>query len=113
MHTSIVKLDELYVVGGPSETLVLIRRTDTNNPVGAGRRGAMDGYPVTLHVFARVRNGRITEWYDAPLNKVSPAGLRGGVALTEQPSQSEQPAQPPTPPKVPAACMSYREGSAR
>ena len=111
--TSVIKLDELYVVGGPSETLVLIKRTDINNPVGAGRGGAMDGYQVPLHVFARVRNGKITEWYDAPLNKVSAAGLRGGGALAAQPAQPAQSAQPPTPPNVPAACMSYPEGSAR
>ena len=110
--TSVIKLDELYVVGGPSETLVLIKRTDINNAAGAGRGSAMDGYQVPLHVFARVRNGKITEWYDAPLNKVSGAAVRGVGALPPlaQPPQAGQPAPPPN---VPAACMSYPEGSVR
>ena len=111
--TSVIKLDELYAVGGPSETLVLIKRTDINNPAGAGREGALDGYQVSLHVFARVRNGKITEWYDAPLNKVSGAAMRGAGALPAQLAPPAQPAPPPNPPNVPAVCMSYPEGSAR
>jgi hypothetical protein len=103
--TSVIKLDELFAVGGPSETLVLIKRTDINNPASAGREGALDGYQVSLHVFARVRNGKITEWYDAPLNKVSGAAVRGVGALPPLP------AQPAPPPNIPAACMSYPEGS--
>ena len=111
--TSVIKLDELYVVGGPSETLVLIKRTDINNPAGAGRD--LNGYQVSLYVLARVRNGKITEWYDAPLNKVSAAAAtaaRGGP-VAPAPAAAQQPARPPTPPNVPAACMSYPEGSAR
>jgi ketosteroid isomerase-like protein len=107
--TSVIKLDELYVVGGPSETLVLIKRTDINNPAGPGRD--LNGYQVSLYVLARVKNGKITEWYDAPLNKVSAgAALRGSAA---PPAAAQQPARPPTPPNVPAACMSYPEGSVR
>ena len=108
--TSVIKLDELYVVGGPSETLVLIKRTDINTPVGAGREGGLNGYQVGLYVLARVRNGKITEWYDAPLNRVSAGALRGGAPPPAL-AQPGQPAQPPTPPNVPAACMSYPEGS--
>ena len=108
--TSVIKLDELYVVGGPSETLVLIKRTDINNPAGAGRD--LNGYQVSLYVLARVKNGKITEWYDAPLNKVSAgAALRGSGAAP--PAAAQPPARPPTPPNVPAACMSYPEGSVR
>ena len=108
--TSVIKLDELYVVGGPSETLVLIKRTDINNPAGAGRD--LNGYQVSLYVLARVKNGKITEWYDAPLNKVSAgAALRGPGAAP--PAAAQQPTRPPTPPNVPAACMSYPEGSVR
>jgi hypothetical protein len=106
--TSVIKLDELYAVGGPSETLVLIKRTDINNPAGAGREGALDGYQVTLHVFARVKNGKITEWYDAPLNRVSGAAMRGAGAL---PPALAPPARPAQPPNIPAVCMSYPEGS--
>jgi len=110
--TSVIRLDELFVVGGPTETLALIKRTDINNPASAGREGALDGYQVTLHVFARVRNGKITEWYDSPLNKVSGAAVRGVGALPAlaQPAQAGQPAPRPN---VPAACMSYPEGSPR
>ena len=107
--TSIIKLDELYVVGGPSETLVLIKRTDINNPAGAGRD--LNGYQVSLYVLARVKNGKITEWYDAPLNKVSGAALRGSGALPAGFGQPAQPGQPPPPPNIPAVCMPYPEGS--
>jgi hypothetical protein len=110
-NTSVIKLDELFVVGGPSETLVLIKRTDINNPAGAGREGALDGYQVSLHVFARVnRNGKITEWYDSPLNKVSGAAVRGVGALPAL--ALPQPGQAAPPRNVPAVCMSYPEGSA-
>ena len=104
--TSVIRLDELFVVGGPTETLALIKRTDINNPASAGREGALDGYQVSLHVFARVRNGKITEWYDAPLNKVSGAAVRGVGALPPLPAQ-------PATPNIPPACMSYPEGSVR
>lgn len=110
--TSVIRLDELFVVGGPTETLALIKRTDINNPASAGREGALDGYQVTLHVFARVnRNGKITEWYDAPLNKVSGAAVRGVGALPQLAPPT--PGTPPPAPNIPAACMSYPEGSAR
>jgi len=106
--TSVIKMDELYVVGGPSDTLVMIKRTDINSPAGIGREGALNGYQVSLFVLARVKNGKITEWYDAPLNRVSAAALRGAGAL---PPALAQPAQPPTAPNVPAVCMSYPEGN--
>jgi hypothetical protein len=106
--TSVIKMDELYVVGGPSDTLVMIKRTDINSPADTGREGALNGYQVSLFVLARVKNGKITEWYDAPLNKVSAAALRGAGAL---PPALAQPAQPPTAPNVPAVCMSYPEGN--
>lgn len=112
--TSVIKMDELYVVGGPAETLVLLKRTDINSPAG-GREGGLNGYQVSLHVFARVRNGKITEWYDAPLNKVSGAAMRAaGVfpgGLPGQPAQPGQPAPPAPPANVPAVCMPYPVGS--
>jgi hypothetical protein len=110
--TSVLKIDELYAVGGPSDTLVIIKRTDINSPADTGREGALNGYQVSLVVLARVKNGKITEWYDAPLNKVSGAALRGAGAL---PAGFGQPAPPPglpAPPRaVPAVCMPYPEGS--
>jgi hypothetical protein len=110
--TSVIKLDELYAVGGPSETLVLIKRTDINNPASAGREGALDGYQVSLHVFARVsRNGKITEWYDAPLNKVSGAAMRAAGALPANFGQPPPAGQPAPLPNVPAVCASYPDGT--
>jgi len=112
--TSVLKLDELYVVGGPSETLVIIKRTNINSPADIGREGSLNGYQVSLVVFARVKNGKITEWYDAPLNKVSGAALRGSGALPPgfgQPAQPAQTGQPAPPPNLPAVCMPYPEGS--
>jgi ketosteroid isomerase-like protein len=58
--TSVLKIDELFVVGGPSETLAIIKRTDINSPADTGREGALNGYQVSLVVFARVKNGKIT-----------------------------------------------------
>jgi len=105
--TSVIKMDELYVVGGPSDSLVIIKRTDINSPANGGREGGLNGYQVSLVVLARVKNGKITEWYDVPLNKVSGAALRGSGAL---PAALAQPVQPAQPPNVPAVCMPYPEG---
>ena len=57
-------------------------------------------------MFARVKNGKITEWYDAPVNKVSGGAMRSAGALPV-PAPAAQPAQPRP---VPAACMPYPEG---
>jgi hypothetical protein len=73
-------LNELYVVGGPSDTLVLMNRTDINSPFnGAG----LGGYPVPLAAMLRVQNGKIVEWYDMPTNKVS-VGARPGPQGTAE-----------------------------
>jgi hypothetical protein len=96
---------------------VIIKRTDINSPANGGREGGLNGYQVSLVVLARVRNGKITEWYDAPLNKVSGAAVRGAGALPPalaqpaQPAPPGQPAQPPQAPNVPAVCMPYPEGN--
>ena len=67
-----VRLDELYVVGGPLDTMVLFKRADINGPaVAPGGRGAgFGGFTVQVGVMVRVSNGRITEWLDAPLNRI-------------------------------------------
>ena len=110
-----VRIDELYVVGGPSETIVLMKRTDLNAPAGRGV-GGLGGYPVPVGVLARVKNGKVTEWYDAPVNKVSIAALpfrpqlgppqnipavcmpfpAGGQAQTRAPVSAAAQPQPPT-----------------
>jgi hypothetical protein len=102
---TILKIDEMYVVGGASDALVLMKRTDINNPVGNGRSGGLAGYPVPLAVLVRVKNGKVTEWYDAPVNKVSGAAMRTAGA------QQAPPAQPAQPRPIPEVCMKYPEGS--
>jgi ketosteroid isomerase-like protein len=100
---SLLKIDELYVVGGPSETLVLLKRTDMDFPAADG--AALGGYPVPLAVFLRVKNGKITEWYDAPVNKVSAAALRSAGALPaflRSPGRSRN---------IPDICMKYPDRS--
>ena len=93
-----VRLDEMYVIGGPSDTLVLLKRTDINNP--AGMEGNLGGYPVEVAVLARVRNGKITEWYDAPTIKIGPLVTSGANS------------RPPGGMRVPEACMKYPEPQA-
>ena len=99
-----VRLDELYVVGGPLETLALLKRTDINNP--AGLEGSLGGYPVEVAVLARVRNGKIIEWYDAPIARVGFNGVGnsrppGGMRVPDvcQKYPVEQAGQAPVPPR--------------
>ena len=66
-----LRLDELYVIGGPTDTLVLVKRADINGPAGRGG-GGLGGYPVALADLVRVKNGKIVEWDDVPINKVGP-----------------------------------------
>lgn len=96
--TSFVRLDELYAVGGPLDTLVLFKRADINAPAApAGGRAGFSGFTVQVAVFLRVFNGKITEWLDAPINRIG--GLVGAAegALT----------QPPAGANVPDACKKY------
>lgn len=72
-------LDELYLVGGPQDTLVLMARTDINAPDTGG--GGLGGYPVPLAVLLRVQNGQLVEWYDMPINRVSIGALPFDIAL--------------------------------
>jgi len=83
----------LYVVGGPSETLVLLKRTDINNP--AGLEGTLGGYPVEVAVLLRVKNGKIIEWFDAPTIRIGPLVNRAANTL------------PPGGARVPEVCMKY------
>jgi hypothetical protein len=87
-------LNELYVVGGPSDTLVLMNRTDVNLPYNGS---IYSGYSVPLAVLLRVQNGRIVEWYDMPTNKVSIG------ALTSRPPGFGQERT------IPERCMSVPE----
>jgi hypothetical protein len=93
-------LEELYAVGGPKDTLVLIKREDINGP--ATEESGLGGYKVPVAVLLRVTNGKISEWYDAPMNNVSIG------ALPKLPN-----GQPPVPlgqQPIPARCMQYANG---
>jgi ketosteroid isomerase-like protein len=94
MANSFVRLEEMYAVGGPLDTLVLFKRADLNGP--AGGRGGFGGFNVDVAVLVRVRNGRITEWLDAPINRI------GGLVTAAEPL-----AQPPGGATVPDACKKY------
>ncbi len=77
---SFVRLDELYVVGGPLDTMVLFKRADINGPAAPpGARGAgFGGFTVQVAAMVRVSNARITEWLDAPINRI------GGLVSSTQ-----------------------------
>ena len=72
------RFDELYVVAGPSEALVLIKRADMNFGAATGM-GGLGGDPVAVATFARVRNGKLVEWLDAPINRVGPLTAAKGA----------------------------------
>lgn len=62
-------LQEVYAVGGEAETVVLIKRVDY---FPANGRGPFSGMAIPVAVMFRVKNGKITEWLDAPLIPVGP-----------------------------------------
>jgi hypothetical protein len=96
---SIVRLEEVYVVGGPLDTMVLFKRADINGPaVPPGGRGAVfGGFTVQVAVMVRVSNGRITEWLDAPINRV------GGLVNSSEGGLTQEPAGA----NVPEPCKKY------
>ena len=75
---SFVRTDQLFVIGGPNDVLALLKRTDINSPAGSSE-GALGGFDVAVGNLVRVKNGKITEWYDAPINRVSIAALPQGA----------------------------------
>lgn len=96
---SIVRLDEAFVVGGPQDTMVLFHRADINsNAAPPGARGAgFGGFTVQVGVMVRVSNGKITEWLDAPLNRI------GGLVNSTEGGLT----QPPGGANVAEACKKY------
>jgi len=97
--TNSFTLDELYVVGGPKDTLVLLKRHDINS--AATSDGGLGGYKVPVAVLL-VTNGKVSEWYDAPINNVSIG------ALPKLPN-----GQPPVPvgsSRIPDRCKVYANG---
>ncbi len=96
---SIVRLEEVYVVGGPLDTMVLFKRADINGPaVPPGGRGAVfGGFTVQVAVMVPVSKGRITEWLDAPINRV------GGLVNSSEGGLTQEPAGA----NVPEPCKKY------
>jgi len=94
--TSKYYIDELYAVGGPKDTLVLMKRADINEP--ATQIGFLGGYRVPVAVLVRVHDGKVTEWYDAPVNKVSIGALPFKMNLGQAP--------------IPERCAPYKDGVA-
>ena len=98
--TSSFALEELYAVGGPRDTLVLFKREDINGAATEG--GLLGGYKVPVAVLLRVTNGKISEWYDAPINNVSIGALprlangAPGVPVGQQ--------------RIPERCKQYANG---
>jgi hypothetical protein len=89
-------IDELYAVGGPKDALVLMKRGDINEP--ATQIGFLGGYRVPVAVLVRVHDGKVIEWYDAPVNKVSIAALPIKVPSSMGPMP------------VPERCAPYKDG---
>jgi hypothetical protein len=79
---SIVRLDELYVVGGPTDTMVLFKRADNNaNAAPPGARGAgFGGFTVQVGVMVRVSNGRILSGWTRRSAGLGTRQLIGGRA---------------------------------
>ncbi len=96
---SFVRIDEVYAVGGPADTMVLFKRADINGPAvpPGGRGAAFGGFTVQVGVMVRVSNGRITEWLDAPINRI------GGLVNSTEGGLT----QPPAGANVPEACRKY------
>jgi hypothetical protein len=91
---SMYYIDELYVVGGSKDTLVLMKRGDLNEP--ATEIGFLGGYRVPVAVLVRVHDGKVTEWYDAPVNKVSIGALPIKMSLEAPP--------------IPERCAPFKDG---
>jgi len=96
---SIVRLDEVYVVGGPLDTMALFKRADINGPAAppGGRGAGFGGFTIQVAVMVRVSNGRITEWLDAPMNRI------GGLVNSSEGGLTQAPAGA----NVPEACKKY------
>ena len=74
-------LEEVFVVGGERDTMVLIKRIDYFP--GDGGFGILRGMAIPVAVMFRIRGGKIVEYLDAPLIPVGPGaappgGRRGG-----------------------------------
>ena len=105
------RLDELYVVGGPLDVLVVHKRTDLNAPAASG--GNLGGYPVEVATLLRVNptTGLVREWLDAPINRIGAVvnATGGQASVTSNPAIRPECTGYPasgagqTPPRAPAA----------
>jgi len=101
-------LEEVFVVGGEADTVALFKRIDyfPGNPAPGRGPGGLTGLAVPVAVMFRVKNGKITEWLDAPLIPVGPGApplpgspARGGPPPGGRPGGPGRGATPPPPPR--------------
>jgi hypothetical protein len=70
-------LEEIFVIGGERDTMVLSKRIDYFP--GDGGFGILRGMAIPVAVMFRIRGGKIVEYLDAPLIPVGPGAMeRGG-----------------------------------
>jgi len=80
-------LQEVFVVGGEADTVVMFKRIDY---FPGGGRGAFTGISVPVAVMFRVKNAKVVEWLDEPLIPVGPGAPPPGA-----PGRGGQPAALP------------------
>ena len=95
-------LQEVFVVGGDADTIVMFKRIDYFP--GSGR-GPFTGISVPVAVMFRVKGGKVVEWLDEPLIPVGPGappppgapgrGRGAGAGVPGAPSRGGQPAALP------------------
>jgi limonene-1,2-epoxide hydrolase len=105
-----MELEEVFVVGGDTDTVVLAKRIDyfSGNPPRGRGPGGLTGMAIPVAIMFRVKNGKITEWLDAPLIPVGPgappmpgARGRGGPPPGARPGGPGRGAAPPITPPTP------------
>jgi ketosteroid isomerase-like protein len=97
-----IDLQEVFVVGGETDTVALFKRVDYFPGNG---RGAFSGLAVPVAVMFRVKGGKITEWLDAPLIPVGPGAppMPGARGRGAPPPGAPLPAARGNPPSGPPA----------
>ncbi len=101
-------MSELFVIGGPGDTQVLLLHHDINGPAN-GTAGILGGYNVPVAAFLRVHNGKVVEWYDMPINRVSNGGMPPAI-INAMPKPKPNP-NGGSPLRDIPECMKYSNGS--
>jgi hypothetical protein len=87
-----VYIKEIYAIGGPTDTTVMIRRIDQ---LSFGPSSPMQLFPDSA--FLRVKNGKIQEWLDVPIDasNVPPPPPPPAIAGRNGNGAAPVPAPPP------------------